>query len=801
MWDVLKGALTRHMLRLFLVLALVPLLIVGVVSGVLRVQNQDRTVQALEADLREKASGQILAQARHQADLLERALLHRTAVAVLLAEHGQRLLETGSMAQGLGLQEDAPAAVAMSWSVAQDRAVRAAFVQLPGQAEWIVPAISGRIDHRQLFSDWDPASPPASGEPADVAWRITYTGQGAVLVLAAPVWSGNRAVGIAGLELWLDRVIDEAPRDGLVGRSSLLLVSSDARFAALQSWSHDSFRWSRLPPLAFRAGRSLSEFLPDDAATALDAADFQAHLAQREPLVLPVDLEDQSAYMAFQAVGGTPLSVALVLPLAEVWSLAEYYGAPLRVSILPTVIEMVVALLTFLVAVSLGAFFTLRQIAQPIRELSSGAQAIMEGRLSHRVPQEGPDELRDLARSFNSMAEAVGQGQAELQASQAQLAQALVARQTQFEVINDVASVANHAQDLNGKLSCVLGMVCPAVVADDGAVVLVKEDQSMVTLAQLQGPPLGGDGSPLALRAEALVREALANDRVHQAPVAAVADGDPSGWYAAVPVRLRGSDRGAIVFERRAPAGFDADSLSFLEALATHVGVLVENANLQNELRYVVLWEERRRLARELHDSVTQTVFTLSLAAEGLRAGLPEPRPEVREALDFLVAQAERARQEMRGLINELRPIDLGSETLAQAIRVHASSLQRATGLKVKPAIQGDIGRLSPHVQHNMNRVLQEALSNVMRHARAHEVAICLSVDGGTAELRVSDDGLGFAAPVAGSEHMGSLGLISMRERAEAMGGTLSVTSSLGAGTTVIVRAPIQPREEESNLE
>ncbi len=409
------------------------------------------------------------------------------------------------------------------------------------------------------------------------------------------------------------------PRDGLVGRSSLLLVSSDARFAALQSWSHDSFRWSRLPPLAFRAGRSLSEFLPDGAATALDAADFQATSRAARAARFARRSRGSVGVHGLSSRGRYASLRHLVLPLSEVWSLAEFYGAPLRVSILPTIIEMVVALLTFLVAVSLGAFFTLRQIAQPIRELSSGAQAIMEGRLSHRVPQEGPDELRDLARSFNSMAEAVGQGQAELQASQAQLAQALVARQTQFEVINDVASVANQAQDLNGKLSCVLGMVCPAVVAGDGAVVLVKEDQSMVTLAQLPGPPLGGDGSPLALRAEALVREALANDRVHQAPVAAVADGDPSGWYAAVPGEAAGDQIEAIVFERRAPAGFDADSLSFLEALATHVGCWWRTPICRTSLRYVVLWEERRRLARELHDSVTQTVFTLSLAAEGLR--------------------------------------------------------------------------------------------------------------------------------------------------------------------------------------
>jgi signal transduction histidine kinase len=798
MWDVLKGALTRHMLILFVGLALLPLLILGVVSGILQVQTQQRAVRALEADLREKASSQFQAQARSKANYLEQILTHRTAVAVLLAEQGQRLYEgeaKGAVSTG---QQLAEALTAMRWSVSQDKAVRSAFISLRERGEWAAPSYSGRIDHDRLFADWDPANPPASGEPTDVAWRLTYTGQGALLVLASPVWAGDRAVGIAGLELWLDRVIEEVPRDGLVERSSLLLIAPDTRFLALQSWDPDSFRWSRLPPLAFKAGRPLSEFLPDEAAQALVTGGLQPHLSQRKPLVLPVSLEDQSAFMAFQTVGGTPLVAVLVLPLTEVWNLAEYYGAPLHVAIVPVVIELAVSAIFLVLAISLGAVFTLRQIAQPIRDLSIGASEVMQGRFMHRVRQEGPDELKDLAGSFNRMAEVVGQAQNDLENKRAELAQALANRQRQFDVINKVASVTNYTTDLSGKLSSVLDVVGPALAIDEGAVVLVEDGDRLSPMAHRVNTQADTKKESFVVRHEGLLRSALEDDSLYQErSLPSGADG-MTGWCVAVPLRMRGARRGAIVLERRQPQSFDADTVTFLQALATHVAILVDNAHLQSELRYVTLWEERRRLARELHDSVTQTVFTLSLAAEGIKANLGDTTPEVREALDFLTAQAGRARQEMRGLINELRPIDLGNQSLDQAIRIHAASLQRAAGLQVTTTLNGDIRGLPPLIQHNMNRVLQEALSNVMRHARASHALIELSVDGCHALLRVADDGRGFAAPDVSREQMGSLGLISMRERVEAMGGSLEIESTIGRGTAVIVRVPLQPAQEES---
>ena len=317
--------------------------------------------------------------------------------------------------------------------------------------------------------------------------------------------------------------------------------------------------------------------------------DLQTHLDQRKPLVLPVNLKDQSAFMAFQAVGGTPLVAVLVLPLTEVWNLAEYYGAPLHVTIVPIVIELAVSAVALVLAISLGAVLTLRQIAQPIRELSTGASQVMQGRFTHRVPQEGPDELKDLAGSFNRMAEVVGQTQADLENKRAELAQALANRQTQFDVINEVASVTNYTADLSGKLSSVLGVVCPALAVDEGAVVLLEDDGRLSPMAHLANTHADMKKESFAVRHEGLVRTALEDDALYQErSLPFDADGTP-GWCVAVPLRMRSARRGAIVLERRQPQRFDADTVTFLKALATHVAILVDNAHLQGELRYVTL--------------------------------------------------------------------------------------------------------------------------------------------------------------------------------------------------------------------
>ena len=212
-------------------------------------------MQSLEADLREKASSLFQAQARSKANYLEQILTHRTAVAALLAEQGQRLYEGEAKGAASTGQERAEALAAMRWSVGQDKAVRSAFISL---GEHATSGPHPPIPAALIM----PSCSPTGTRQTRRRRANRLMSRGASPIPARALWYSHRPCGPAiglwasqGLRLWLDRVIEEVPREGLVERSSLLLIAPDTRFLALQSWSNDSFRWSRLPPLAFKSGR------------------------------------------------------------------------------------------------------------------------------------------------------------------------------------------------------------------------------------------------------------------------------------------------------------------------------------------------------------------------------------------------------------------------------------------------------------------------------------------------------------------------------------------------------------------
>jgi len=202
--------------------------------------------------------------------------------------------------------------------------------------------------------------------------------------------------------------------------------------------------------------------------------------------------------------------------------------------------------------------------------------------------------------------------------------------------------------------------------------------------------------------------------------------------------------------------------------------------------------EERNRLARELHDSVKQQVFATTLtlgAAETLWARDPEAaRQKVEEAL----ALSRQSQKELTGLIHELRPVSLEGRDLVVALREHLSRWSRQTGISASVTVEG--GRPVPlEVEQAFFRVAQEALANVARHSGARHVEVALSFPGDDVVLQVSDDGHGFVPASAAGRGMG---LRSMRERIEALGGDLDVESAPGEGTRVTARCQIGPAPE-----
>lgn len=201
--------------------------------------------------------------------------------------------------------------------------------------------------------------------------------------------------------------------------------------------------------------------------------------------------------------------------------------------------------------------------------------------------------------------------------------------------------------------------------------------------------------------------------------------------------------------------------------------------------------EERRRLARDLHDEVNQALTAILLRLEALAQETPPERaPEVAE-LKRLVYQAM---DELLNLARQLRPSALDDHGLVPAVETQLKRFSTRTGIEVRLDTQGDPDDLSEVVQTAIYRVAQEALTNVTRHSGATVVELDLEEHEGAAELRVRDDGSGFdptlIARTNSEGHSRGLGLVGMAERARLVGGELDVRSAPGGGTTITLRVP-----------
>jgi signal transduction histidine kinase len=207
--------------------------------------------------------------------------------------------------------------------------------------------------------------------------------------------------------------------------------------------------------------------------------------------------------------------------------------------------------------------------------------------------------------------------------------------------------------------------------------------------------------------------------------------------------------------------------------------------------------QERNRLARNLHDSVTQTIFTMTLTAEAARILFDRDPAQAGPQLDKLQELAKSALTEMRSLVFELRPTAVVTQGLIPALRHHITTLERQQGLTVALHVTGE-PYLPDEQAQRLFRIIQEALNNVVKHAQVDKASVTLQFENGRVLLQVEDHGQGFAPEAIHTEEK-HMGLSSMRERAEMMGGTLTIDSSPGEGTRLTVevvstlRQPFDP--------
>lgn len=241
--------------------------------------------------------------------------------------------------------------------------------------------------------------------------------------------------------------------------------------------------------------------------------------------------------------------------------------------------------------------------------------------------------------------------------------------------------------------------------------------------------------------------------------------------------------------EKEGAQCFDAPDRELIELLAAHAAIAITNARLYERSRELSVLSERNRLALELHDVVSQKLFSLNLAAEAATTLLDRGPEQARPQLERVRDLAREALAELRSLILGLRPAELERDGLEGVLRKETTMLQRVHGIQVRLHSGGEIPSAAAGRDAEILRIAEEALHNAVRHAAAREVTVRLHGDGGALTVEVADDGIGFdpSDPELRSHH---LGLTSMEERARELGGRLELSSRAGGGTVVRLEVP-----------
>jgi signal transduction histidine kinase len=360
--------------------------------------------------------------------------------------------------------------------------------------------------------------------------------------------------------------------------------------------------------------------------------------------------------------------------------------------------------------------------------------------------------------------------------------------ETELEAV--LTRIVELAVDITGARYAALG-----VLGEDEPVIerFITEGVTDEVRAAIGHPPVGRGILGLLIRDARPIRipDISSDPRAHGFPP----NHPPMHSFLGVPVQAMGRVFGNLYLTEKAGAPeFSDDDEAAIEVLATQAGVAVENARLyeetrraQREVARLEVFEERERIARELHDGVIQSLFAVGMGLQGTAAMVTDE--DLTRRLEAAVEEVDRAIRDLRNYIFGLRPGILADRQLGQALDRLVSEFQARSGvvtaIDVDETVAAELGgRASDVVQ-----IAREALSNVERHAGATTCRVTLlrGDEDGVAELVIDDDGTGFDL----AEPRSGMGLENLRERVTTLGGTLEIESSRGEGTRVEATLPL----------
>ncbi len=378
-----------------------------------------------------------------------------------------------------------------------------------------------------------------------------------------------------------------------------------------------------------------------------------------------------------------------------------------------------------------------------------------------------------------------------------QMEQQVEARTKDLNALYDITAVSSQYLDLQTALEGVISKISAAMDCRTVTIQILDESGSMLRLAGYEGlsPPMVDymQAMPVdnlfmekVLQGDEpyILKEAQTDPRLAEVPIVA-----PTTYSVASAIRVKGRALGILGIATVRPQPPTREDIALLTSIADQLGVTIENARLRQNAEQSAVVEERKRLARDLHDSATQSLFSLTLfaaAARELVRGGELARAE--EYLDEISSTANQTHKEMRLLLYELRPSTLAQEGLVGALR------QRTQAVEVRSGIRSRITADIPHdlpavVDDALHQVANEALNNILRHSGADSVKIDIQMQDAWIAMTISDNGQGFEADAV--ENDAGMGLTNMRQRIEALNGSIEYNSVPGQGSKIIARVPL----------
>lgn len=426
----------------------------------------------------------------------------------------------------------------------------------------------------------------------------------------------------------------------------------------------------------------------------------------------------------------------------------------------------------------------IRRIMQPIEALIDAAQEIARGNFEQTIQAQTGDEIEELAKQFNLMA-------GQLSASYTQLEQRVSDRTKELAVLYRADEELLSHLELDDLLKALVNVAVDIFDTDKSSLLVWQTETNKMVVGAARGfSPETLDrmsfevgewivGKVIATGEPAIVEDTEGNPDVS----VQITQPENIRSFIHIPIKIKDKLFGIFNFNYLTPHSFSEDERRLFIALAQRAAMAIENAQLYERAQFAATVEERQRLARELHDAVTQTLFSSSLIADVLPRIWERNPEEGRRRLEELRQLTRGALAEMRTLLLELRPSTLVEVELSDLLRQLSEAFTGRSRIPVQLDVDASI-QIPSEVKVGLYRIAQEALNNIFKHANANQVTLKLCEQLKGIELSIEDDGRGFDISTVPSNH---LGLKIMNERSREIGVQLIIDSQIGVGTKIVV--------------